>query len=300
MPENALLLSIVVPTYNRADLIEKTLQSLLKQSVDNYEIIIVDDGSTDNTEAVVQPFLCEKVQYFKKVNAERAAARNYGVQKAHGQYINFFDSDDIALDNHVQTIADMVDKYKQPEWFHLGFAWATPEGKVFRTVNQFTGETLNGIMHKGNPLSCNAVIVRRDIALAYPFNEDRALSASEDYELWMRLAARFPLYYTNTITSWVIDHELRSVRTINGDKLIDRLNRFITYITADEVVQAYFKGLLSVTKADAYSYIALHLAEVPRFKFKSLQYLWKALMASPNILTSRRFLAVIKNNIIKW
>ena len=78
-------ISIIIPTYNRAHLIEHTILSLLRQSFQDYEILIMDDGSTDNTEDVIKPFLSDKFFYYKKENAERAAARNYGAEKAKGK-----------------------------------------------------------------------------------------------------------------------------------------------------------------------------------------------------------------------
>lgn len=293
-------ISIVVPSYNRADLIAKTLHSLLDQTYNNYEIIVVDDGSTDNTEEVVAQVKSERVSYYKKQNAERAAARNYGARKAKGDYVNFFDSDDLALQNHVASAAEMIKKYQQPEWFHLGFAWATPEIEIFRKVDQYRGDTLNKLIAKGNPLSCNGVFLRRDIILQHRFNEDRSLSASEDYELWVRLAARYPLYFTNTITSLVIDHEMRSVRTIHGEKLINRLNLLLHYLEQDQKVLSYFGKKFRQIIADSYSYIALHLAEDPAFKAKSVKYLITAVRADAGTVTNRRFYAILKNLLIKW
>ncbi|XZF13813.1 glycosyltransferase family 2 protein [Chitinophagaceae bacterium MMS25-I14] len=292
--------SLVVPAYNRADLIGKTLKSLQQQEYPHYEIIIVDDGSTDNTEEVVQPFLNDKTRYYKKNNAERAAARNYGARIAQGDYVNFFDSDDIALPNHLTEAANLLKRTPSPEWFHLAYAWSTPEGNIFRNVNQFEGNTLNDILPNGNVLSCNGVFVRKDIILQFPFNEDRALSASEDFELWLRLAARFPLPYSNEITSLVIDHEGRSVRKINGQKLIDRLHLLIHYLQQDEKVQSYFGQSFQRTKMDALSYIALHLADQPSYKSKSVKYLFKAYRESSSLLRTKRFYATIKNLMTKW
>jgi glycosyltransferase involved in cell wall biosynthesis len=294
------LFSIVVPTYNRADLIAKTIQSLTIQSHTDYEIIIIDDGSTDDTAEVLRPFLSEKVSYHKKNNGERAAARNYGAAMARGRYVNFFDSDDIALPNHIAVASDMAKQHADPEWFHLGYEWADPDGTVFKKVNSFRGETLNKQMSQGNPLSCNGVFIRRDIILQNPFNENRELSASEDYELWCRLAARFPLYYSNEITSRVVDHEMRSVRTINGDKLIRRLELLIENLSADAQVISYFGKAFRTIKMDSNSYIALHLANVPKYKMKSVFYLFKALCNSSQLLRTKRLYATVKNIIIKW
>jgi glycosyltransferase involved in cell wall biosynthesis len=292
--------TIVVPTYNRADLIAQTLHSLMAQSYAHYEIIVVDDGSTDNTEAVVQPFVGEKLRYIKKQNAERAAARNYGASLAKGDYVNFFDSDDIALSNHLSDAVAVLKLHSDAAWFHLGYAWAYPNKQIFKEVNRFSGATLNGIMAKGNPLSCNGVFVRKDIIQQYRFNEDRALSASEDYELWCRLAARFPLYYSNPISSLVIDHETRSVRTIHGQKLIDRLLLLLEYLTQDQTVLDYFGSDFSKIKMDSYSYIALHLANQPKDKLKSITYLFKAMNTNGHLFRTKRFYATIKNILIQW
>ncbi len=297
---NTPFISVIVPTFNRSDLISKTIHSLQNQHNSNYEIIIVDDGSTDNTEEVVSSLLNEKTRYVKKDNAERAAARNYGASIAKGDYVNFFDSDDLALPNHVDEAIKVINDHSNPEWFHLGYAWADVDGKVFRDVNGYEGGTLNHYMSSGNPLSCNGVFVRRDIAMVNKFNEDRALSASEDYELWCRLAARYPLFYSNTITSWVIDHEARSVRKINGEKLLLRLDLLLLYLTNNAEVVSYFGSGISRIKMDTYSYGALHLAEVPSQKAKSVFYLLKALAADLSLVKKRRFFAVIKNILIKW
>src|SRR5687768_455415 len=112
-------ISVVVPSYNRADLIAKTIISLQKQTYSNYEIIIVDDGSTDGTEEVIKEILDKRTFYVRKENAERAVARNFGAKLAKGEYVNFFDSDDIALENHLQEAAGLILRFANPEWFHL-------------------------------------------------------------------------------------------------------------------------------------------------------------------------------------
>ena len=295
-----MLISIVVPTYNRALLLPATLAGLQAQKNRDFEIIIVDDGSTDNTEEVLQPYLNSYTRYVRKDNAERAAARNYGAKLATGRYINFFDSDDLALPNHTAEAALLIDSLNDPEWLHLAFEWVSPHGTVFRKVNQYRGQTLNEQLAAGNLRSGNGVFVRRDIILQHPFNEDRALSASEDYELWLRLAARYPLHYSNTITSQVVDHDMRSVRIINGQRLIDRLERFLRYVQLDHQVVNYYGRRIRLIRMDAWSYIALHLAGQRRWKFKSLRYLRRASTQSPRLLLTKRFYATVKNWLFQW
>lgn len=292
--------SIVIPTYNRAHLITETIQSVLNQDYSNFEIIIVDDGSTDDTEDVVRPLLSEKVCYFKKNNAERAAARNFGAQKAKGDYVNFFDSDDIALPNHLSVAHNLVAEKHNPEWFHLAYAWAEVDKSIRSKVNNFRGETLNSIICDGNPLSCNGVFVRRDIILQHKFNELRALSASEDYDLWIRLAARFPLYYSNEVTSLIIDHDARSVRSMNPQKIIERLAIFTDSVTSDVVVQKTYSKKLKTIKMFADLYIAVHTAPIPKYKLLSIKYLFQTIFTDISVLRTKAFYATIKNILIKW
>ena len=287
--------SIIIPTYNRAGLLPKTLSSLLNQTYQHFEIIVVDDGSTDNTSEIMKEWVNEKIFYHQKKNEERAVARNTGTKLAKGDYINFFDSDDLAYPNHLQVASDFIKKKINPEFFHLGYDYKSPEGELLRNVNNFSSEYLNDELIQGNILSCNGVFLRKDIAIKYPFNEDRQLSASEDWELWLRLAARFPLQYDNTITSTIVNHDLRSVLVINRDKLIARQDAFIQHLFQDKVAIDKYNQYKNLFISDCYTYIALHLAITKKFKKDVIAYLWKAFAARPAVLGRKRFWASLKH-----
>ncbi len=286
--------SIIIPTYNRAGFISKTLQSLLNQSYTDFEIIVVDDGSTDNTAEVMANFVGEKISYHKKENAERAAARNFGARLAKGEYINFFDSDDVAYPNHLETAFSVLNRHSQPELFHLGYDIKDGRRNLMSQVNTFQGANLNSQLIDGNVLSCNGVFLRKDIALKHPFNEDRALSASEDYELWLRLAARYPVLYNNTITSTVINHDARSVLVINKNALIRRQEAFIKHLFEDPVSALQYASYKNTIVADVYTYISLHLALTKKHRKEVIYYLWKAFITRPSVLSRRRFWASLK------
>jgi glycosyltransferase involved in cell wall biosynthesis len=286
--------TLVIPTYNRADFLPKTINSLLAQTFTDFEIIVVDDGSTDNTAEVLQGIQDTRVHYQPKKNEERAVARNTGANSARGKYINFFDSDDIAYPNHLQTAYDTIQKLQNPEFFHLGYDIKTPEGEVIKIVNNLP-ETLNHKLIFGNTLSCNGVFIRREIALQYPFTPDRALSASEDYELWLRLSSRYTLYHNNTITSSVINHEMRSVLTVNLEKLSSRMRLLESYLQKDSVFLEKYGRYLPTFKSDNCTYIALHLALTKKNRWQTIKYLLKSLRISLQVLRTRRFYAAIKH-----
>lgn len=301
--DNTVFFSIIIPTYNRAALLPKTIESILQQTYTNFEVIIVDDGSTDNTEEILKPLLSNKVIYLKKINGERAAARNYGTQHANGQYINWFDSDDIMLPTHLQQAAKMIQQLNKPEIIAQAYLHQHHTGKIIKTFT-YPGTQLNNILYLGNPIANSPVIVRRDIALANPFNEDRDLSGSEDYELWLRIGAQYPIYASNNITVAIIQHDERSMATMSKpNQLINRFIKFITYTTANKNIitllgkhKNYFvmKNYLLLAVELAYNnnlsegrkYIALAFANYKGLIFKKgfyafLKHYIKNLIANP-------------------
>ncbi len=293
--------SIIIPTYNRAHLIERTLESIRAQDFKDYEVIIVDDGSTDNSEEVIQQYIdlhqiADQWRYFKKENAERAAARNYGTHQSSGKYLNWFDSDDIALPNHLESAHDSL-KDEAKEVIHLSYQLTSPEGQLLDTRNNLP-PLVNERLINGNILSCNGVFVRKDIALTNLFNEDRALSASEDYELWLRLAAQYDFHHINQITSVIIQHEQRSVNSMSDkQKLIERFTRFIKYTTENNDVRLYFgkKGKYFIMKN--YLLLAVELA-VNNHKKASLKYLKCAFQNSVMVFSQRTFYATLKHLLL--
>ena len=86
--------SVIIPTFNRADLVLNAVISVLEQTFSNYEVVVVDDGSTDETRALLQPY-ADRIRYFYQENAGVSAARNRGIAESRGEYLAFLDSDDL-------------------------------------------------------------------------------------------------------------------------------------------------------------------------------------------------------------
>lgn len=291
-----LFFSIVIPTYNREKFIGRTIQSLLDQKYRLFEIIVVDDGGTDQTGQLVKAFKDPRVRYVKKNNEERAVARNYGANLAKGNYVNFFDSDDLAYPNHLSEACAVIKKMNSPEIFHLGYDVKDPEGNIIRIASSWP-KTINDDLINGNHISCNGVFVRRDIGLRFPFNGIRALSASEDYELWLRLAARFPFYCFSTITTTIVNHEMRSVLRISNESLITRIRLLERELNKDQEFVNKYKGKLKIFYAYNNIYIALHLNMAGNSKKEVIKFLKQALVCRPSVLVSKRFLVVIKKMV---
>lgn len=104
------MISIIITAYNAEKTIEKCLKSILENEYSDHEIIIVDDGSTDKTEEIINLFADEKIKYFKKENTGVADSRNYAISKAKGEYITFVDSDDYVLPNFFENLKEYMSK----------------------------------------------------------------------------------------------------------------------------------------------------------------------------------------------
>ena len=296
-----MFLSIVIPTYNRAHLIEHTLKSVLKQSCDDFEVIIIDDGSSDNTEEVIQPYLSDKVRYYRIQNSERGAARNRGTEYANGDYINWFDSDDEMLSHHVASVKELCLRHNNPEVVNLMYEIKDAiSGKITPVHASYsTGKKQRkNFLIEGNYLACNPVIVRRDIALENPFIEDRSLSASEDYELWLRLLAKYPFHQSTEITSFLIQHDGRSVNTMtNPDKLETRFLTFLKYIDENTELKQFLGNDYPYFVMRNYLILAVDLA-YNGHKRKGFFYLKKALHEHKGALRQRVFWATLKHLIL--
>jgi glycosyltransferase involved in cell wall biosynthesis len=285
--------SVIIPTYNRAELIEKTIRSVLTQENPDLEIIVVDDGGTDNTEEVVATLSDERVRYHRKQNEERAAARNAGTRLASGRYVTFLDSDDLFYPNHLTVASEMISKYSEPEWFHSGYEFVGDVTDRTRRIDDLP-ETANHLLTDGNFLSCRGVFVRRDIALDNPFNQDRRLSGTEDYELWLRLGSRYPLYCDRRVTSAIVQHDARSVINTNRDDLFNRIELLEKYLGEDPKFLEAYGRKIGEFKANNRIYIALHLVLARMNRPEAMILLAKSIGLSPSALRNRAFYGTIK------
>jgi glycosyltransferase involved in cell wall biosynthesis len=278
--------------------IENTVKSVLNQQYQHFELIIVDDGSTDNTRDIVASIKNKhpdkRILYHYKENGERAAARNYGLQNSTGEYVLFFDSDDELYFNHLSEANYFLTNNGAAEVFHLRYDIKNEGGKIISEGPVHLSPP-NRQLISGNFLSCNGVFIRRDIAEANLFNEDRNLSGVEDWELWLRLAVQFPIHYVNKITSSIINHENRSVLADDKDKLITRIESLIYYVTQNKLVLKHFNSELHKFYSSCYSYISLHLSLNKVYKKETLYYLWKGTQAMPSLVFKKRFFAILKH-----
>ena len=188
------MISVIVPTYNRAHQLPRTLDSILCQSCSPKEIIVVDDGSTDETLALMTSEYPEIV-FIQQQNTGVSSARNVGIKRASGDWIAFLDSDDEWLPKKLEI--QMKALYENPEIkiCHTNEIWIRNGKRV--NPKKKHGKFGGWIFQKCLPLCCispSSVIIHKSI-----FKEiglfDYSLPVCEDYDLWLRITARNPVLY---------------------------------------------------------------------------------------------------------
>ncbi len=280
--------SVIVPTYNRADLISETIESFLNQTFKNFELIIVDDGSTDDTKLVINKYLSDKrVKYIYQENKERGAARNHGAKEAKGQYLLFFDSDDIALPQHLEKAYTLImkDGVSNVLWLHGNY---NPlfKGKVIPNSNKpVSGWITKKLMH-GNVIWICTIFVRKDFFDTLLFSEDRELSIAEDWEFAIRASLMSPIYYQPIPTVYMRQHENRSMAF--PDKVASAHPILLKKIYDNTSILLKYKKTIT-----QYSYLVIAIAYFSNTNHVAAKkYYRKALLANPG-----RF---IKPKMLKW
>ncbi len=291
-----MLFSIVIPTYNRSKTILRAVQSILNQTYQNFEVVIVDDGSTDNTLAVITPFLSEKVSYHKIENGGVAHARNQGIKLSNGEYIGFLDSDDFFFENHLSTAFEHISKNLNPDVLHLNFKWGDVEMKNAKS-NKLPKKLPEDIF-KGCSLHVNCTFINSNLKTRVQFNEDRNLMYSEDWDFFIKLCVNYDVKLLDIQTSYLMDHEDRSMRNFKEDAWLKRKEALIQSLKSDEVFMQKYSSNLPLIAAHMYSLIALMLALEKRKK-DAANYLKKSFKSSKKEIFTIRTLAILKHLLLR-
>ena len=195
--------SIVTTTYMHGKYIRAAIESILEQTFKDYELIVIDDQSPDNTEAEVSKIKDNRIRYIRQSHSGLPAnTRNRGIGIATGRLIAFFDGDDIWYPDKLKRCIEIFNKDPAIDILchDLGFLRAN-DGKIFRRTffGPYQDDMYRQLLVKGNTLGISSTVMKRSIFSQnnYLFSEDRRLFTVEDYDLWLRLAKsrRYHFFY---------------------------------------------------------------------------------------------------------
>jgi glycosyltransferase involved in cell wall biosynthesis len=206
--------SVILPTYNRANMIGRAIESVIAQTYTNWELLVVDDGSTDNTKQVVEAYNDSRIRYIYQQNAERSAARNNGIDNAKGEYVCFIDSDDYFLLNHLQEFINNLGDNPGVDML-FGLNVIDRNGVLTNEDDRKAVADYNSIEEYFvmNPVRVAAVCVKRQVLLKNKF--DLKIRIGEDTELWVRIAAKHKIIPIRAFTQVYLMHDDQTVSNAN-------------------------------------------------------------------------------------
>ena len=197
---NLPLVSIVLPTYNCAAFLPHSIGSILAQIYNSYEIIVVDDGSTDNTKEVLYPFM-QRIKYILlEQNKGLPTARNIGILSAHGKYIAFIDADDLWLPEKLQTDIEYFETHPEVSMVYSKHLNIDQNGRMLDEASQKrlpSGNIFTQLFSEQNFIITSSVVVRKEIFETTGLFYEQ-LSNCQDWDMWLRIAFYFKVGGINT------------------------------------------------------------------------------------------------------
>ena len=190
------VVSVIIPTYNRSRYILESIESILAQTYSCYEIIIVDDGSTDNTREILMPLVKEDtIQYIYQQNQGEASARNHGINVAKGKYIAFLDSDDLFIPTKLKKQVEFLDTHPEVAFVHSCYSKFRDSGidLGYRDTSKITGKVYPDILLKWAPLIAVPSVLVRAKVLSELGGFDTNLRWGTDLDMWRRITKRYPI-----------------------------------------------------------------------------------------------------------
>lgn len=203
---NTLSISVIIPLYNKANAIKATINCVLLQSYKDFELIVVDDGSTDNSFDIASQINDHRVRIIKQANQGVSVARNTGIAKAKYEYVAFLDADDRWSEDFLETICMLIDTYPQASVYATQYQYRYSKNdyesanycKDFPVgshgvLNDFFKSSLN------DPILCASCIAAKKQALLDVGGFPSGIVRGEDMETWCKLALKYEIAYYNKI-----------------------------------------------------------------------------------------------------
>lgn len=221
--------SVIIPLYNKESFIENTLKSVINQTFTDFEVILVNDGSTDNSEEKIKKLIDNRIQYFLKENGGASSARNFGIEKAQSHYITFIDADDYWYPHFLQEMFEKIKLFPEQKVFSAAIEIETSKNVIpavysiektndFEIVNYFRASNKETVI-------CTSCAVFHKSVFEKVGNFDTNIKSGQDTDLWIRIGLVYPVLFSwKILARYVYDdkslskNELYLVRKLNFSK----------------------------------------------------------------------------------
>ena len=309
------MISVVIPLYNKQESIVATLQSVLAQTYQNFEIVVVDDGSTDNSAQVVEELIethpslqgRDGVRLVKKPNGGVCSARNRGIQEAKYDYIALLDGDDLWDEHYLEEQVRLIQDFPEAMMWGINFAEMS-NGKLIRTLptglpKEYRGYVENYFQIPGriSDLFCSSsVVIKKEVFDRVGYFDER-IKYAEDSDMWFRIIATYPVaFYDKYMAFYQYDAENRAMNRTRMLKYflpyyVDKYQDFKHNQTFYRWINRWAANLIRIYYFDS----TKEQLDDARIAAKKLDYAvippkYKLLFKAPY------WMAVILNKLDKW
>jgi glycosyltransferase involved in cell wall biosynthesis len=227
---STLFFSVVIPVYNKKREIIRCLKSCVSQTFTDFEIIVVDDGSTDGSGELAHQFQDDRIAFWRTKNSGQGAARNFGIKKASGRYVAFLDADDTWAPEHLLELSMLITNHPDATAASAQFAYIK-KGQIkhpkFKNLLIRGDVILNYIevtAEQTSPIITNSICIRRDTLLTIG-GFDESLPLAQDVDLWIRLHCSYDILHSLKTTSF---YHIDSSNMVT--KSSDRVARYLLFV----------------------------------------------------------------------
>lgn len=273
--------SVIIPTYNRKKLISESIQSVLDQTFQDFEIIVVDDGSTDGTAEVIKLFPTEKLKYVYQKNSGRSNARNHALRLAKGRYVAFLDSDDLYLPGKLELQVGYMEEHSEVSMIYTSAYCMDENGNL---INHHYDAKVSGWIYKyiaffvPVTITLPTVMIRREV-----FDKvggfDEKMERFEDTDMWRRISKHFYIGAITEPTCKLRTHSDNSLIAQDPQKIVKALDYYASKIFREDTEV----GTITLRKGVSVLYQYYGYALLTQSEWASLgrALLYKALASWP-------------------
>jgi len=278
-------ISVIIPTYNRAQSIGRSIDSVLNQSYRNFEIIVVDDGSTDNTRDILLSF-GNHIKYIRQDNKGPSNSRNVGINASRGEFVAFLDSDDYFMKPNLEIKIAFLESNPHIGWVYSDWEYVDGQDNYIEkgslkfnySEKKLYGNIFEELIRSRNFISPCTVLLRKSVLEDVGYF-DPEIPSQEDYDLWLRVSLKYPTHYIDralvSVTSQPDSLSQDFTKWVHGNSLIvDKLTWLIPTDFGDR------ERILSRLLADKHTFIGRDLFQKGQFN-KAIKEFWLSIKHLP-------------------
>ena len=261
---NIPLFSIVIPLYNKTEHIQRAIDSVLDQTLQYFEIIVVNDGSTDGGENIVKQYTDPRITLIEQKNSGVSAARNRGILNSNGEYVAFLDADDFWFPDFLDTINDLIKKFPEAGAYATAYKVKEPNGKYyevsFSPIPPFPWEGIISnyfecIASGKHSICTDTVCIKKDIFDSVGLF-DTSFSMGEDTDMWIRLYLKTKIAFSTKIKAIYFRDAINRSEAIVDDypfEVNKEINRFLSPLYLEKIPYKFhylFKKGMGIKRFD--------------------------------------------------